>query len=277
MTTVLSATRLSKAFGAIHVADRVSFSIDEGEILGVIGPNGAGMTTVVELITGFLTPDEGRVLLDGRDITNLSPDRRSRLGLGHSFQDSRLFGSLTVEDVLKVALDQTMATRDPVAAALGFPDVRRAEDRLTRQVDELIGGLGLDAYREKFVSELSTGTRRIVDLACQAVGSPRVILFDEPSSGIAQREAEALGPMLEQIRDDTGASLLVIDHDMAVLASICDRMVALDLGAKVAEGTAVEVLEHPAVIASYLGGSRSAIERSGGGPEGRDPDLSRAT
>ena len=154
---------------------------------------------------------------------------------------------------MKVALDQTMATRDPVAAALGFPDVRRAEDRLTRQVDELIGGLGLDAYREKFVSELSTGTRRIVDLACQAVGAPRVILFDEPSSGIAQREAEALGPMLEQIRDDTGASLLVIDHDMAVLASICDRMVALDLGAKVAEGTVDEVLEHPAVIASYLG------------------------
>ncbi|MDE0580995.1 MAG: ATP-binding cassette domain-containing protein [bacterium] len=268
---------LSKSFAGNRAVDRVSLQVGEGEIVGVIGPNGAGKTTVFELITGLLTPDEGRVLLDGRDITNLSPDRRARLGLGHSFQDSRLFGSLTVEDVLKVALDQTMATRDPVAAALGSPDVRRAEDRLTRQVDELIEGLGLDAFREKFVSELSTGTRRIVDLACQAVGAPRVILFDEPSSGIAQREAEALGPMLEQIRNDTGASLLVIDHDMAVLASICDRMVALDLGAKVAEGTAVEVLEHPAVIASYLGGSRSAIERSGGGPEGRDPDLSRAT
>ena len=244
---------LSKSFAGNRAVDRVSLRVGEGEIVGVIGPNGAGKTTVFELISGLQAPDEGRVLLDGRDITNLSPDRRARLGLGHSFQHSRLFGSLTVEDVLKVALDQTMATRDPVAAALGFPDVRRAEDRLTRQVDELIGGLGLDAYREKFVSELSTGTRRIVDLACQAVGAPRVILFDEPSSGIAQREAEALGPMLEQIRDDTGASLLVIDHDMAVLASICDRMVALDLGAKVAEGTAVEVFEHPAVIASYLG------------------------
>ena len=244
---------LSKSFAGNRAVDRVSLRVGEGEIVGVIGPNGAGKTTVFELITGLQAPDEGRVLLDGRDITNLSPDRRARLGLGHSLQDSRLFGSLTVEDVLKVALDQTMATRDPVAAALGFPDVRKAEDRLTRQVDELIGGLGLDAYREKFVSELSTGTRRIVDLACQAVGAPRVILFDEPSSGIAQREAEALGPMLEQIRDDTGASLLVIDHDMAVLASICDRMVALDLGAKVAEGTVDEVLEHPAVIASYLG------------------------
>ena len=245
--------------------------------MGLIGPNGAGKTTVFELITGLQTPDEGRVLLDGRDITRLSPDRRSRLGLGHSFQDSRLFGSLTVEDVLKVALDQTMATRDPVAAALGFPDVRRAEDRLQRQVDELIEGLGLDAYREKFVSELSTGTRRIVDLACQTLGAPRVILFDEPSSGIAQREAEALGPMLEQIRDDTGASLLVIDHDMAVLASICDRMVALDLGAQVAEGAVSKVLEDPAVVASYLGGSRSAIQRSDGGFKSPDPDLSGTT
>ncbi len=273
---------LSKSFAGNRAVDRVSLQVGEGEIVGVIGPNGAGKTTMFELITGLLTPDEGRVLLDGRDITNLSPDRRARLGLGHSFQDSRLFGSLTVEDALKVALDQTMATRDPVAAALGFPDVRKAENRLQHQVDELIGGLGLDAYREKFVSELSTGTRRIVDLACQAVGAPRVILFDEPSSGIAQREAEALGPMLEQIRDDTGASLLVIDHDMAVLASICDRMVALDLGAKVAEGAVVEVFEHPAVIASYLGESRSAIERSAieqsdSGPEGRDPYLGRAT
>ena len=273
---------LSKSFAGNCAVDRVSLRVGEGEIVGLIGPNGAGKTTVFELISGLQAPDEGRVLLDGRDITHLSPHRRARLGLGHSFQDSRLFGSLTVEDVLKVALDQTMATRDPVAAALGFPDARRAEDRLQHQVDELIGMLGLDAYREKFVSELSTGTRRIVDLACQSVGAPRVILFDEPSSGIAQREAEALGPMLEQIRDDTGASLLVIDHDMAVLASICDRMVALDLGAKVAEGAVGEVLEDPTVIASYLGVSRSAIERSGikrsdGVPGGREPDVSRAT
>ncbi len=268
---------LSKSFAGNRAVDRVSLRVGEGEIVGLIGPNGAGKTTVFELITGLQTPDEGRVLLDGRDITHLSPDRRSRLGLGHSFQDSRLFGSLTVEDVLKVALDQTMATRDPVAAALGFPDVRRAEDRLQSQVDELIEGLGLDAYREKFVSELSTGTRRIVDLACQRLGAPRVILFDEPSSGIAQREAEALGPMLEQIRDDTGASLLVIDHDMAVLASICDRMVALDLGAQVAEGAVSKVLEDPAVVASYLGGSRSAIQRSDGGFKSPDPDLSGTT
>ncbi len=273
---------VSKSFAGNRAVDRVSLQVGEGEIVGLIGPNGAGKTTVFELVSGLQTPDKGRVLLDGRDITRLSPHLRARMGLGHSFQDSRLFGSLTVEDVLKVALDQTMATRDPLAAALGFPDVRRAENHLQRQVDELIEGLRLDAYREKFVSELSTGTRRIVDLACQTVGAPRVILFDEPSSGIAQREAEALGPMLEHIRDDTGASLLVIDHDMAVLASICDRMVALDLGAKVAEGAVSEVLEDPAVVASYLGGSRVAIQRSdgaltGGAPGGRDPHLGGST
>ncbi|WP_420437477.1 ATP-binding cassette domain-containing protein [Candidatus Poriferisocius sp.] len=278
---------LSKSFAGNRAVDRVSLRVGEGEIVGIVGPNGAGKTTVFDLISGLQNPDEGKVLLDGRDITHLSPDRRARLGLRHSFQDSRLFGSLTVEDALKVALDQTMATRDPIAAALGFPDVRRAEERLQQRVDELVGLLGLDAYREKFVSELSTGSRRIVDLACQAASAPRVILFDEPSSGIAQREAEALGPVLERIRDGTGASLLVIDHDMSVLASICDRMVALDLGSKVVEGAVAEVLENPEVIASYLGVSRSAIERSGikrsgfdrsgGVPGGREPDVSRAT
>ena len=120
----LEIENLSKSFAGNRAVDRVSLRVGEREIVGLIGPNGAGKTTVFELISGLQAPDEGRVLLDGRDITHLSPHRRAHLGLGHSFQDSRLFGSLTVEDVLKVALDQTMATRDPVAAALGFPDVR---------------------------------------------------------------------------------------------------------------------------------------------------------
>ncbi len=261
-TPRLKVEGLSKSFAGNRAVDRVSLQLGEGEIVGVIGPNGAGKTTVFDLISGLQVPDEGRVWIDGRDITDLAPDRRARLGLGHSFQNSRLFGSLTVGDVVKVALDQTLASRDPVAAALGLPDVRKAELSLQQRVDELIEMLGLDAYRDKLVSELSTGSRRIVDLACQAAGEPRVILFDEPSSGIAQREAEALGPMLAQIRDDTGASLLVIDHDMSVLASICDRLIALDLGAKVADGTVAEVLEDPTVITSYFGESRATIERS---------------
>ncbi|MDG2026054.1 MAG: ATP-binding cassette domain-containing protein [Acidimicrobiales bacterium] len=256
---------LSKSFAGNRAVNDVSLEVAAGEIVGVIGPNGAGKTTVFDLIAGLQTPDVGEVLLDGLDVTTLSPDRRARLGLGHSFQDSRLFGSLTVEEVVKVALDQKLTNHDPIAAALGFPDVRFAEQQMQERVDELIERLGLIAFRDKFVSELSTGSRRIVDLACQAASEPRVILLDEPSSGIAQREAEELGPLLTSMRDDTGASLLVIDHDISVLASISDRMIALDLGAVVAEGSPEQVLNDPVVVSSYLGGDRAAIERSGVG------------
>lgn len=149
-------------------------------------------------------------------------------------------------------------------AALGLPPVWQAERRLARRADELIGMMGLNAFRDKFVSELSTGSRRIVDLACLTGLEPRAILFDEPSSGIAQRETEALGPLLLRIRDETGAALLVIEHDMQLITAVSDRIVALDLGQKVVEGDAETCLNHPRVVASYLGSSREAIERSGG-------------
>src|SRR6185503_8822432 len=134
--------------------------------------------------------------------------------------------------------------------------VADAERRLEGKADELIEFMGLAAFRDKFVSELSTGSRRIVDLACQIGMEPRVILFDEPSSGIAQREAEALGPVLLRIREETGASLLVIEHDMPLITGIADRIVALDLGSVVVDGDADTVLNHPQVVASYLGSSR---------------------
>jgi branched-chain amino acid transport system ATP-binding protein len=132
--------------------------------------------------------------------------------------------------------------------------------------------MGLEAFADKFVSELSTGSRRIVDLACVLAHEPTVILFDEPSSGIAQRETEALGPLLMSIRESTGASLVVIEHDMPLITSISDRMIALDLGAVVTEGTPDEVVNHPYVIASYLGTDEHVIARSG---EGRPPRRTR--
>jgi branched-chain amino acid transport system ATP-binding protein len=268
---------LTKSFAGIKAVSDVGFELYEGEILGMIGPNGAGKTTVFELISGFQVPDAGQVWLDGRDISSLSPDRRAHLGLSRSFQDSRLFGALTVEDVIKMSLDQTLEVHDPVAAALGLPDVAEAEQRLTERTDEMVELMGLQTFRDKFVSELSTGTRRIVDLGCQMTLEPRVILFDEPSSGIAQRETEALGPLLERIRDETGASLLVIEHDIPLLTSISDRIIALDLGAKVIEGSAATVLNDERVVASYLGSAREVIERSGTiqtAAGEREPDLS---
>ncbi|MFS8483197.1 MAG: ATP-binding cassette domain-containing protein, partial [Acidimicrobiia bacterium] len=170
---------------------------------------------------------------------------------------------LTVHEAIAVALEQHVEVRDPVAAALHLPSVVDSEDAVADRVDELVELLGLGAYRDKFVRELSTGTRRVVDLACVLAQGPTVLLLDEPSSGIAQREAEALAPMLRRVRDELGASLLVIEHDLPLLSSIADRLIALDLGRVVAEGTPAEVVEHPAVVASYLGTDEAAITRSG--------------
>lgn len=259
----LELRNITKAYGGVRAVNDVSFDLREGRILGIIGPNGAGKTTLFDLISGFVRPDSGSVLLHGRDITELSPDARARVGLGRSFQDARLFPALTVREAISLALDRTINVKDPLAAALKLPDVAEAESSVRQRVDELIELMGLQAFANKFVAELSTGSRRIVDLACLLGHEPSVLLFDEPSSGIAQRETEALGPLLLRIRDTTGASLLVIEHDMPLITSVADEMLALDLGATVTRGSAEEVVNHPKVVSSYLGTSEEIIARSG--------------
>jgi ABC-type branched-subunit amino acid transport system ATPase component len=267
---VLEVRDVTRRFGGVRALDGVSFDVRPGEILGFIGPNGAGKTTLFDVISGYTPADAGSIRLrvggdDGHlvDLHDAPTHVRSWRGLGRSFQDGRLFPGLTVDEVIGVALEQHVAVRDPVAATLHLPSVSDSEEKVAARVDELIELLALGAYRDKFVRELSTGTRRVVDLACVLAQRPRVLLLDEPSSGIAQREAEALAPMLRRVRDQLGASLLVIEHDLPLLGSISDRMIALDLGRLVAEGSPTEVIEHPAVVASYLGTDEAAITRSG--------------
>ena len=263
VTPVLAVHGLVRAFGGIRAVDGVGFDVAPSEVVGLIGPNGAGKTTVFDLVSGFLPVDGGTVLLGGQDVTKLPPDARARRGLGRSFQDARLFPALTVEQCIAVALDRWVEVRDPIQAALHLPAVFDAEAAVDARVDELIDLLGLGAFRSKFVHELSTGSRRIVDLACLVAHRPTVILLDEPSSGIAQREAEALVPVLLRIREQLGASLVLIEHDMPLVTSVADRLVALDQGRLVAEGPPDEVLAHPQVIASYLGTNEAVIARSG--------------
>jgi len=258
----LEVAEVTRSFGGITAVDHVSFDVAEHEILGIIGPNGAGKTTLFDLISGFVPVDVGRVRLAGRDVTDLGAAGRARRGLGRSFQDARLFPSLTVAEALAVSLERWVGTRDPISAALHLPNSFDAEQKVRRRVDELIELLGLGAYRTKFVHELSTGTRRIVDLGALLAHRPTVILLDEPSSGIAQREVEALAPVLRRIRDETGASLVVIEHDMPLLRSVSDRLVAMDQGAVIAVGGPDEVLEDPRVVESYLGPDRTAFDRS---------------
>jgi branched-chain amino acid transport system ATP-binding protein len=229
----------------------------------VIGPNGAGKTTVFDLISGFVPLDGGRVVLNGNDIGELPASARAAAGLGRSFQDARLFPDMTVTETLAVSLERWVSNRSALAAAVRWPAVFDDEERTALRVDELIELMHLGDYRNAFVRELSTGTRRVVDLACIAAHRPVMVLLDEPSSGIAQREVEALAPVLRRLRDEMGASLLVIEHDIPLVSSISDRLVALDQGAVLTSGRPSDVLTHPDVIESYLGNNTAAHSRSG--------------
>jgi branched-chain amino acid transport system ATP-binding protein len=265
---VLEVVEITKRFGGIRAVDEATLTLREGEVLGLIGPNGAGKTTIFDLISGFLVPDEGRIRLDGEDVTDWTADRRAWLGLGRSFQDARLVPSLTVAENIAIGLERHVELRDHMASLLHLPLIVRQEEDVAWSVGDLVELMSLGAYRDKFVRELSTGTRRIVDLAMCIGHDPKVLLLDEPSSGIAQRETEALGPLLKRIQHDTGCALLVIEHDMPLITAVSDRMIALELGRPIAEGTPQQVIADPAVVSSYLGGDISAINRSGAGKAG---------
>ena len=276
---VLELDDVRKSFGGVQAVTGASFVLHEREVLGLIGPNGAGKTTIFDLISGFLVPDSGRITLSGTDVTRMRPDARSWRGLGRSFQDARLVPSLTVAENVAIGLERHLPHRDPLASALGLPGVRRQEEDVAWTVEDLIELMQLGAFRDKFVRELSTGTRRIVDLAMCIAHDPDVLLLDEPSSGIAQRETEALGPLLRRIQRETECALLVIEHDMPLITSISDRMIALELGAPIASGTPDEVVSDPRVVSSYLGGDPATINRSGGsvGSASADPPESPPT
>jgi branched-chain amino acid transport system ATP-binding protein len=252
-----------KRFGGITAVNDVDLQLRDGQILGLIGHNGAGKTTLMDCISGFLPIDGGRIIVRGHDVTEWLPHERARAGVSRSFQDALLYPSLTVAETIAVARERHLASKDMVAAALQLPASYESELAVLAKVDELIELMGLGAYRQKLTGELSTGSRRIVDLACILAQDPKVLMLDEPSGGVAQKETEALGPLLLRVRQQVGCSVLVIEHDMPLLRTICDDMVALELGAVIAQGTPSEVLEHPAVIESYLGTDDSAINRSG--------------
>ena len=272
---VLGCTGVVKRFGGITAVDEVDLEVRKGEIVGLIGHNGAGKTTLMDCISGFLASDRGRISLRGVEITDWAPHERALGGLGRSFQDAMLFPTLTVAETIAVARERHLASRDMVAAAFQLPASYESELAVANVVDELIELMGLGAFRQKLTGELSTGTRRIVDLACIVAQEPRVLMLDEPSGGVAQKETEALGPLLLRVRDHADCSMLVIEHDMPLLSGICDRMVALELGGVIAQGTPDEVLAHPRVIESYLGTDEATIRRSGARAPVRRPARRR--
>jgi ABC-type branched-subunit amino acid transport system ATPase component/ABC-type branched-subunit amino acid transport system permease subunit len=242
-----------KRYGGITAVDDVHLEIFPGEIVGLIGPNGAGKTTLFDVIAGLTPADAGSVSLDGTDVSAWSAPTRARAGLGRSFQDARLWPSLTVEHALAVAFERHRQYRASIPAMLRLPASVDEEAAIAGEVDALIDTLGLEPFRNKFVAELSTGTRRIVEMGTLLAHRPSVLLLDEPSGGIAQQETEALVPLLLDVRSQLDCTLVVIDHDTTLLSGVAERFVALHTGRVIADGPPAEVLDDPVVANAFLG------------------------
>jgi len=247
-------------FGGLTAVDHVDFAASHREVVGLIGANGAGKSTLLNAIGGFL-PSKGRVDLIGQDVTGLTAHERARLGLGRTFQAATLFPELTVREVVLLALE----ARQPTSfwgTVLFLPRSSRLERSRRLEAAELIDFLGLGRYADRFVAELSTGTRRIVELAALLAVAPRVICLDEPTAGVAQREAEAFGPLIKRIQSELDATLVIVEHDLPLMMAISDRVYCLEAGRVIAEGPPAEIRVNPLVVASYLGTDERTILRS---------------
>ncbi|MFT5221991.1 MAG: ABC-type branched-subunit amino acid transport system ATPase component [Glaciecola sp.] len=255
---LLVATGLRRAFGGVHAVRDVSLRVAREEIVGLIGPNGAGKTTTFELLGGFTKPDAGTVVFDGLDVTGTSPESRAKLGLIRSFQDAALFPSLTVQECIMVALER----QRPTSMIWSLAGVKRVERARRVDAAELGHFLGLASYLDRRIDELSTGTRRIAELACLVALEPTMLLLDEPTSGIAQRESEGLGTLLLDLKREFRLTMLIIEHDIPLIMALSDRVVAMADGRVIARGLPGEVRNHPEVVRAYLGGSDVALERS---------------
>jgi ABC-type branched-subunit amino acid transport system ATPase component/ABC-type branched-subunit amino acid transport system permease subunit len=258
---VLGVSDVSVHFGGIAAVDKATLHVAAGEIVGLIGANGAGKSTLMNAVGGFVG-SSGSVTLLGENVSQRSAGYRASLGLGRTFQAATLFPELTVNETLLVALEAN-GRSGLFATALGLPGARRHRRASQAEVGELIDFLGLSRYRDHYISDLSTGTRRVVELAGLLARNAKVLCLDEPTAGLAQRETEAFGPLIMTIQKELAASVLLIEHDMPLIMGISQRVYCLEAGRVIAEGVPGEVRNNPKVIASYLGTDERAIVRSG--------------
>ena len=250
------------AFGGVHAVDGADLSAEPGAIVGLIGPNGSGKTTLLDVISGLVTPEGGTVRLDGESLVEYLPEERAALGVVRSFQDCRLFPELSVEEVLLLTQD----ARRPVgvlSSTLQMPWARRAERRKRAAADEVIRSFGMDRFRDHHIAQLSTGTRRVVDLASMVLARPRLLLLDEPTAGIAQRETEAFAPLLRRLHQLADTTIVLVEHDVPLVFALCTKVVVMETGQIVSTGTPEEVRRDPRALAAYLGASQEALAVSG--------------
>ena len=254
---LLELSQVSKAFGGLQCINRLDIVVNEGEIVSVIGPNGAGKTTLFNLITGVYRPDAGDIRLDGKSIVGLAPHTITNRGIARTFQTLRLFLNMTVkENVMAATYGRTHATI--VESMLRLPRARREERESSRFAEERLGFFGqrLMGYRwNQPAYSLSYANRRRLEIARATATRPRILLLDEPAAGMNPVETHEIAELIGQLRTEGGYSILVIEHDMHVVEGISDRVIALDHGEKIAEGTFDQVATDPRVVEAYLGTS----------------------
>ncbi|WP_189191107.1 ABC transporter ATP-binding protein [Streptomyces albiflavescens] len=250
---VLEAVGVGVRFGGVRALDGVGLALRPGEVCGLIGPNGAGKTTLFDALSGIRRPDGGRVLLDGTDITRRSPVWRARHGMRRTFQRQQLFGQLTVADNLVVAQEWRGGGGGLAADLLAAPTRRTYEKERRERAAEVLRSCGLDALTGVFAGALPVGQARMVELARAVADPPRVLLLDEPASGMTAGESSQLAAVVRHLADTEGCAVLLVEHDVAFVMRLCSRVVVLDLGRVLAEGTAAEVHADPRVREAYLG------------------------
>ncbi|NBR79156.1 MAG: ABC transporter ATP-binding protein [Alphaproteobacteria bacterium] len=248
----LEISNLSLSFGGLKAVDDVSFHVDKGEVFTIVGPNGAGKSTIFNMISAFYAPSQGYIRFQGNVITAARPDAIARLGIARTFQNIELFEHSTL--LQNLLIGREIHNRLPVWRQLLFdPGVRRAEIDHRRQVEDVIDFLELAHYRDERIANLPYGVRKKIELGRALCVQPDLLLLDEPASGLNPEETEDMGFWIDDIKNDLGITVLMIEHDMSLVNEVSDRVLALNNGRAIAEGDARHVQNHPDVVAAYLG------------------------
>ncbi len=257
MNTILDVKNVTMKFGGVTAIDNLSFSVEKGEVYGLIGPNGAGKTTIFNIITGVLYPTEGKVLFEGKDITGTKPNRVVSKGVARTFQNIRLFKSMSVLDNILIGFD-SYANYSYLEAIFRLPRYFKREKEIRDKAYKLMEVFGIDIFADNRATDLSYGNQRKVEIARAVATNPRLLLLDEPAAGMNPNETAQLSNIIHKLKSEFDLTILLIEHDMKFVNAMCNKLTVLDYGEKIFEGKPADAIVDEKVISAYLGDFKHA-------------------